>query len=67
MGKPKVPFTTDGWYWPYASVKAHYYRGGKSLCGRSREPTSSGDEWPPSKDHCMECTRKHNRELAATP
>lgn len=50
----------QGWFWPSNSKKAHYYSGGRSLCGRwaqfgspALEPGKGG-----GPDDCASCARK---------
>jgi len=58
----------EGWHWPVASRKAHYFRKGRSLCNRwmycgtlvgSQE---TGPELGP--DDCRECHRRLMKEKA---
>lgn len=58
----------EGWGFPGNARKAHYFVGGKSLCGKwmflgsNLEPAGEG-----SCDDCVSCTRKLVKRLAAVP
>lgn len=55
----------EGWQWPSASRKAHYFRGGMSLCGKwmfLQREFDGGIDSPPSPHDCAECRRKVQRE-----
>lgn len=48
----------EGWGWPPLSKKAHYFDGGRSLCGKwlfLGVVEQGGDESP---DNCQQCRRE---------
>lgn len=56
----------EGWAWPVASRKVHYFRNGRSLCCKwgfgGMVQSNQGNERCP--DDCAECWKKRDRELA---
>jgi hypothetical protein len=62
--KPK-----HGWGFPSASKKAHYFHGGRSLCGKwgffgTVEPQTTPVPAERGPDDCAECHRKLKRDEA---
>lgn len=58
---------TEGWTWIIGSPKWHYVRNFRSLCGRwlllvMPEDIEQGNDT--SKDNCMGCRRKLEKERA---
>ncbi len=63
--EPKPP-KTEGWTWIYGATKWHYFRKGKSLCGRWMLlglGDFEEDEKLESEDNCKTCTKKRRIEL----
>lgn len=60
MSQPEGRKLEDGWRFPYASQKAHYFEGITSLCGKWMflGETQAGADAPPSPDDCAACRRK---------
>lgn len=50
----------EGWKWLTNATRWHYFRGGRSLCGRWMTLTSSGMEKgnDRSPDNCRSCARR---------
>jgi hypothetical protein len=64
----KTPPAAEGWGWPEASRKAHYFVGATSLCGKWMytglvEVQSLGDK--PQRDDCVSCWRAQQKREAA--
>lgn len=58
---------TEGWQWPGLAGKAHYFRGGQSLCRRwmlTSQEFQGGLDSPPSKSDCVACRRLVDAECA---
>jgi hypothetical protein len=55
----------EGWTWLVNSPKWHYFRSGRSLCGRwlnlGRPELQQGDQ--ASLDNCAACFRKRQKEV----
>ncbi len=51
---------SEGWGWPLAAKKAHYYKEGDavSLCGRWAYSGPRTNEVKSSPDDCKDCTRR---------
>lgn len=59
--------TTEGWGFPLASRKAHYFRDARSLCGKwlftgRLEPPEN--TWKTGPDDCVPCRRALDKERA---
>lgn len=57
----------EGWGWPGLSRKAHYFRKGRSLCGRwgyFGELEQGNDD---SNDNCTACKKIYKKELGNPP
>ena len=54
----------EGWAWPRRGRRAHYFRDGRSLCGRwSSWPSSyAQNQELGSLDHCAKCARRRAKE-----
>lgn len=53
----------EGWGWPGAAGKAHYFRDSRSLCGRWFFPSDQLDQdTGPSRDDCTGCRRALDKE-----
>jgi hypothetical protein len=54
----------EGWGWPDQSRKAHYFRGGRSLCRKwiflGRLPLEQGND--DSRSNCGACKKKRAQE-----
>ncbi len=56
------PGRGEGWHWPANAKKAHYFEGGRSLCGRwlffgfQEQSQERGDE--SGHDDCRPCWKK---------
>lgn len=59
---------TEGWKWIIESRKWHYFRNGRSLCGRWATLSNAGFETgnDDSPDNCAECKRKIMAQAAKT-
>jgi len=58
----------EGWNWIFGSPKWHYFRDGKSLCGKwmilgKNESAETGND--ESKSNCKVCSRKKLKEKSA--
>ena len=55
----------EGWWWPVECEKRHYFRDGRSLCGRWG---SFNGDFPDCPDdallNCAGCQKKRQREKA---
>lgn len=58
---------TEGWKWLVNAPKWHYFREGRSLCGRWLTFSNSGFEQGnlESPDNCKACVKKLEKEAAA--
>jgi hypothetical protein len=58
----------EGWWFPGLSRKAHYFREGRSLCGKwgtfGQQPLTPDTHKSP--DDCAACRRKLDREKATS-
>lgn len=60
MSTTEQPQPVEGWGFTGASRKAHYFRGGDSLCGKYgfRSPRAPHEpDTGPSSDDCAPCRR----------
>ncbi len=56
----------DGWGWPTAATKPHYFKDARSLCGRwgqvgfggGRVPIEANADSPTTPQDCQPCVRK---------
>ena len=56
----------EGWNWLINSPKWHYFRDGRSLCGRWMSFTKDGFDTEDKLDHpdnCKECNKRRKKEL----
>lgn len=58
----------EGWTYLHNSPKWHYFRAGRSLCGRFMLLTDPAEGYEQgnleSKENCMGCRRKLEKEIA---
>jgi len=57
---------TEGWNWIFNARKWHYFRDGRSLCGRWMTLTMPNDLETGnlnSPDNCKACVRKRKKEI----
>lgn len=58
----------QGWGWPGNSKKAHFFSGGRSLCGRWMFfGALSGEAAKQGEDDCRECCKRISRSQALSP
>lgn len=55
--------SAEGWCWPGLSRRSHYFRRGRSLCGRYEQEAGAALV-PEANAHCAECSRRKRREAA---
>ena len=62
----KKPEEKIGWGFPSQSRKWHYFRAGRSLCGKfgwfDRDPLELGNDNSP--DNCMACKKRLQKEAS---
>lgn len=56
----------EGWGWPLNSMKAHWFDGARSLCGRWMFFGECEPDKFKSTDDCKECRRRLDKRKAAT-
>lgn len=54
---------TEGWAAPLRSPKWHYFRKGRSLCGKWGLFPRSFEADAASPDNCAECWRRRRKEI----
>jgi hypothetical protein len=52
----------QGWGWPAAAHKAHYFIRGTSLCGRWLYTGQLDDNPAPGPDDCLPCQRELTKQ-----
>lgn len=65
-GDRQVDEVNEGWCQPWKSRKWHYFRNGRSLCGKWGFPGRLTAGMDDSPDNCAVCKRKRLAELTAT-
>ena len=56
----------EGWFRPWESKKWHYFRAGRSLCGKWGFPGELSNGMDNSPDNCADCRRKRFAETKRT-